>query len=138
MKQNQFRTSYNVQNTSSKHQIIIFNKRNKMTYNFFAFDVISAPSFVMIMSSLRDMKKMTFMSMGVKKFLNMKNVIYFKIRTLKLVRNSVEKSSYTILKILEHFQKIPNFQRKRADVSKTNGLGENKRYVFCKVLDQRL
>ena len=109
-----------------------------MTYNFFAFDVISASSFVMIMSSLRDMKKMTFMSMGVKKFLNMKNVIYFKIRTLKLVRNSVEKSSYTILKILEHFQKIPNFQRKRADVSKTNGLGENKRYVFCKVLDQRL
>ena len=81
MNQNQFRTSYNVQNTSSKDQIIVFNKRNKMKYNFFAFDVITVPSFcdhdVMNMSSLRDMKKMAFMSIRVKNFLNKKNVIYF-------------------------------------------------------------
>ena len=81
MNQNQFRTSYNVQNTSSKDQIIVFNKINKMTYNFFAFDVITVPSFcdhdVMKMPSLRDMKKMAFMSIRVKNFLNKKNVIYF-------------------------------------------------------------
>ena len=66
MKQNQFRTSYN----AKSGQIIIFNKINKMTYNFFAFDIISAPLFcqhdIMTMPTLRDMKKVTFMGMIVK------------------------------------------------------------------------
>ena len=69
-------------------QIIIINKRNKMTLNFFAFCltfccfyVIAESSFchhdVITMSLLRDMKKMTFMSRRVKNVLNMTNLIYF-------------------------------------------------------------
>ena len=40
MKQNQFRTK-----TFKTGQIIIFDKRNKMTSTFFVFDVIIASSF---------------------------------------------------------------------------------------------
>ena len=41
-------------------------------------------------------------------------------------------------KFAEHIRKIANFQRKSANVSKAKGLGENKRYVFCKVIGQGL
>ena len=47
--------------TFKTSQIIIFTERNKMTCNFFDFDVITASSFchhdVMTVSSSRDMKK---------------------------------------------------------------------------------
>ena len=52
-----------------------------MTCKLFDFDFITASSFchhdIMTMSSLGYMKKITFMSMRLKKVLNMKNLIYF-------------------------------------------------------------